>query len=232
MKEPVHQSPPHRDFHTVMSTPHWEELLSLYYLYRDYMKHEDDLINQRSSWHLLLQGFLFATFGVLGEWQAEGGAGFLHSQRYWILYGIIGTGLLISLFATSSILAADAAINKLHRCWDDLPNKLLIPQEFWELLPGIAGAGSKHAKRWGKTPAIAIPIIIALAWSWILGFAIYSQRHPIAVVAIVVGRKLSVHRDWPKRTATMAPRDDEAVTNNPPRTARPRVVSPAKQRPN
>jgi hypothetical protein len=170
---------PHQDFHSVLSTLHWEDLLSLYSVYRDYMKHEDDLINQRTSWHLLLQGFLFATFGVMGEWQTEGGAGFLHPQRYWILHGLIATGFLISLFATSSILAADAAINKLHADWNALRSKLNIPEEFWELLPGIAGAGSKHAKQWGKAPAIAIPIIISFAWLWIFFFAVHSQRNPV-----------------------------------------------------
>jgi hypothetical protein len=88
------QPPSHPDFDTVMSAPHWGELLSLYNVYRDYMKHEDDLINQRASWHLLLQGFLFATFGVMGEWQTEGGTGFLHPRRYWILYGLIATAFL------------------------------------------------------------------------------------------------------------------------------------------
>lgn len=37
-----------------------EELFSLY---RDYLKHEDNLINQRTTWLITIQSFLIATFG-------------------------------------------------------------------------------------------------------------------------------------------------------------------------
>jgi len=42
-------------------------LKRLYEIYRDYIKHEDDLINHRSTWHLLIQGFLFATLAGCGK---------------------------------------------------------------------------------------------------------------------------------------------------------------------
>lgn len=45
--------------------PKWPKVEKLYQIYRDYLIHEDDLMNQRSTWHLLIQGFLFATFGAL-----------------------------------------------------------------------------------------------------------------------------------------------------------------------
>jgi hypothetical protein len=35
----------------------------LYVLYRDYIKHEDELINARTSWMINIQSFLIATFG-------------------------------------------------------------------------------------------------------------------------------------------------------------------------
>lgn len=35
----------------------------LYVLYRDYIKHEDELINARSGWMINIQSFLIATFG-------------------------------------------------------------------------------------------------------------------------------------------------------------------------
>lgn len=37
-----------------------EEIFSLY---RDYLKHEDNLINQRTTWLITIQSFLIATFG-------------------------------------------------------------------------------------------------------------------------------------------------------------------------
>ncbi len=200
------QPPSHPDFDTVMSAPHWGELLSLYNVYRDYMKHEDDLINQRASWHLLLQGFLFATFGVMGEWQTEGGTGFLHPRRYWILYGLIATGFFISLLSAASILAANAAINKLHKDWEKLRGNLDIPQRLWTLLPGLAGAGSESAKLWGKLPAIGIPMIIAVAWLWVLACAVYSQTHPVAVGAAMGASQPSLHTDISKPVAPVSTR--------------------------
>ena len=191
MSEPLSKSSTHADFHNILSTPHWEAFSGLYDLYRDYMKHEDDLINQRSSWHLLLQGFLFATFGVMGEWQAGDGKGFLHPQRYLILYGLIVMGFLISVFASFSILAANTAINRLQKQWNDLPGNLNIPEGFCQLLPGLAGGGSKSAKFWGKSPAIAIPLIVALAWLWILGVAIHSQRSLAHTDASLTGSQTS-----------------------------------------
>src|SRR5580658_8096117 len=38
--------------------------LQLYSIFRDYIKHEDDLINQRLSWFLTLQGFFFAAYAL------------------------------------------------------------------------------------------------------------------------------------------------------------------------
>jgi hypothetical protein len=194
MSGPLSKSSTHADFNTILSTPHWEELSGLYDRYRDYMKHEDDLINQRSSWHLLLQGFLFATFGVMGEWQAGDDKGFLHPQRFLILYGLVVMGFLISIFASFSILAANTAINRLQKQWDDLPRKLNIPESFCQLLPGLAGGGSNSARLWGKSPAIAIPFIVALAWLWVLGVAIHSQKSLSHTDASITGAQISGHR--------------------------------------
>ena len=33
-------------------------------IFRDYMQHEDNLINQRVSWNSTIQGFHFATYGL------------------------------------------------------------------------------------------------------------------------------------------------------------------------
>lgn len=37
--------------------------IKIYELFRDYIKHEDDLINQRLTWLLTIHGFLYATCG-------------------------------------------------------------------------------------------------------------------------------------------------------------------------
>jgi hypothetical protein len=37
--------------------------IPIYELFRDYVKHQDSLINNRLSWLLTIHGFLYATYG-------------------------------------------------------------------------------------------------------------------------------------------------------------------------
>jgi hypothetical protein len=41
-----------------------EKLVAHYRIFRDYLQHEDDLINHRSTWHHTIQGLLFTALGV------------------------------------------------------------------------------------------------------------------------------------------------------------------------
>src|SRR5437879_8379854 len=38
------------------------DIRDLYRIFRTYVEHEDDLINQRQTWNLTIQGFLFASY--------------------------------------------------------------------------------------------------------------------------------------------------------------------------
>jgi hypothetical protein len=40
---------------------------TIYQIYRDYIKHEDELINRRSMSNIIFQGFLFAAYGFSVE---------------------------------------------------------------------------------------------------------------------------------------------------------------------
>ncbi len=158
------------------AAPEFDPLKDLYGIYRDYMKHEDDLINQRSTWHLLIQGFLFATFGVMGEWQLEAAGGYLHSERPLLVLILSGCGLLIALAALSSIIAANTAIQHLCSQWSNIKSR--VSTDLSDAFPGLAGAGSDQAKRWGKLPAHLIPIFVAAAWGLILAMAIHDSINP------------------------------------------------------
>ena len=75
-----------------------EDLYSVYQIYRDYMKHEDDLLNQRTTWLLVIQGFLFATLGVLGEWVfPSAGRDLLQTQRHDLRHTVLVGVTCISL---------------------------------------------------------------------------------------------------------------------------------------
>lgn len=46
------------------STLDQSEAIKLYEVFRDYLKHEDALVNNRLTWTLTIQGFLFAAYGL------------------------------------------------------------------------------------------------------------------------------------------------------------------------
>src|SRR5271170_1594006 len=41
----------------------FEESVKMYELYREYVRHEDGLVNYRMTWLLTIHGFLYATYG-------------------------------------------------------------------------------------------------------------------------------------------------------------------------
>jgi hypothetical protein len=142
---------------------------SLFKIYRDYMKHEDDLLNHRTTWLLVIQGFLFATLGVLGEWILPNKTpDLLRTERQFLVFVLAIVGLTIASVAYLSIKAANDAIDSLEKKW----NNLRIRYEGWELLPDIAGGGHPKAKGRGKKPALWIPRVIFLAWLAVLGMAV------------------------------------------------------------
>lgn len=148
-----------------------------YFIYRNYMKHEDDLLNQRSTWHLLIQGFLFGTLGVIGQWQLiTGGTDTLHSERYYLVFVISAVGLLIALLASISLHAADSAIEQLCKDWKRVRG--LHNNKDYELLPEIAGGGAKNAKTYGKLAAIWIPRVVMAAWVVVVAMATYDRLYP------------------------------------------------------
>jgi hypothetical protein len=140
-------------------------LEKLYELYRDYIKHEDDLINHRSTWHVLIQGFLFATLGYMGQWQGGSNApDSWHIERQHLVLILASVGVIIGLLAFRSTRAAVRASKKICETWNDNIENVDVYKEALKLLPGLAGGGDITAVKMGKQPAIWIPIVIAVAW--------------------------------------------------------------------
>jgi hypothetical protein len=148
--------------------PNFDEMKSLYEIYRSYMTHEDDLINHRSTWHLLIQGFLFATFGVLGEWQSEGKRWLFHSHKNQLVFILAICGFLIAIAALCSIIAANIALTSIRKKWRWI---ICGNAQVSLFFPDIAGGGSFWARGLGMTPAVCIPCIVAGAWGFILYFS-------------------------------------------------------------
>lgn len=150
------------DFASCQEDTGWKKLTALYKLYRDYMKHEDDLLNQRTTWHLLIQGFLFTTLGVIGEWQNPHGEDRLYLLRGFLVYILVLAGLVIAVAASISVNAANDAIEALYKKWQRV--LITYQRESKNLLPEIAGGGDATARDSGKRPTVWIPRVLIAAW--------------------------------------------------------------------
>ncbi len=142
--------------------------LKRYEVIRDYIKHEDTLINNRLTWLLVSQGFIFSAFSGLFKPMADiafkmGDPSFEKNKVALIFddleklqYVLIGLGLLICII---SYLAIEGAIQSIDKVKDDHNH---LSQDI--CLPELTGGGNPIAKRFGIVSSRGIPIILFLAW--------------------------------------------------------------------
>src|SRR5690242_7379942 len=104
----------------------------LYAVFRDYAKHEDDLINGRLNWNFTIQGFLFTTYGLSLQKIAEvrsqlikpgipwvrsmDYASAVHELRIFMIVIAI-VGIFVSAFVHLSVWAARIALYELELKW-------------------------------------------------------------------------------------------------------------------
>jgi len=147
-----------------------EDAVRIYDLYRDYVKHEDELINRRLSWNLTLQGFLFATYGVSFQVLGNSAASDELKRHIKLLACALPViGGSVAILALLSILAAQASIDELKIRWAYPAGH--IREDVLEMLPGLTGAGRRFANRWGKIPQVGIPCVMIAAWIFLLWIA-------------------------------------------------------------
>jgi hypothetical protein len=140
-------------------------LIQVYGAFRDYAKHEDELINRRLSWNLTLQGFLFAAYGLRSQVAA---AGSKESPRFKALsYVFPFVGAFVAYLVYKSIRAAQLAIDGVRCKWIDG-----VSHSLRELLPGHTGGGNLKAVKWGERPQKGIPLVIIAAWVAIICISI------------------------------------------------------------
>lgn len=136
--------------------------LHRYEVFRDYVKHEDSLINNRLTWLLISQGLIFNAYSTLEKSKIDAcinhHAGITADLS--ALQGALGVvGLLICVFSFLGIQAARYAIQGLKQTWGTT-----VDNE----LPALAGGDSKFADKFGWLPALSIPVTLFFAWGFIL----------------------------------------------------------------
>jgi hypothetical protein len=142
----------------------WDEDRAEHYrLFREYVQHEDDLINHRSTWHNTIQGLLFTALAFALQWKpetADNPHAALLQKTLTILLPLLGIGNAWAGYL--SIRAATKALDALNQKWTKICET--YSDESKHSLPPLTGAGDKWAIKWGKAPAFSIPLLIGAAW--------------------------------------------------------------------
>lgn len=139
------------------------KLKEVYGIYREYIRVEHNLQHERSTWHQVIQGFLFTMLGVIGAGQLGGNLpDRLQTERDYLPYVLAIVGITIAILTSVSIEAANAAINSLCKKWKQV--EAGYDDDVSWLLPSISGGGDPNAVARGKLGSRFIPWIIVLVW--------------------------------------------------------------------
>lgn len=143
-------------------------LVDNYQRHRDYIIHEDGLVNNRVGWFIQLHTFLLATYGiVLGSavstFYAEHGPTEAQSLMLrWILClvlaGLTAIGVCSATSARRSILAAHKAIHAINDRWE--LQDAAVKAEF----PGLIGGGDLSSDEHGARLHRFLPSAMLVMW--------------------------------------------------------------------
>ncbi len=151
------------------------EAIALFNVYRDYIKHESNLMNVRMTWFLTAQAFLFSCYALLNQKRIS--AGSFEFVRSWhefisditdlklkfstvILMLICFFGYLTAHRSYISVRAASLAIMALKNKWeaDTAQNGAFLS------LPGITGGGDDKAMNEGWASSAFLPRAATAIW--------------------------------------------------------------------
>ena len=132
----------------------WRE----YLFFREEMRHEDDLINQRVSWLIGSQAFLLGGFATLVNAAGNPSASTLDKLKGVMVEGLPIAGILAVLAGYSTILAAIIHVNGIrrflrHRRFTQMPSLY-----DWHL----------STRRLGMVGPLVTPLIFVAFWIVVL----------------------------------------------------------------
>ena len=152
-----------------------DEVVKVFAIYREYMTNEGNLINFRMTWLIAINGFLFATSGLLIQRRldivGDSSKSSLLIQVDLFLMGVFATAFLISLLAAHSIRDAKVVARTLSHHFEasyhveqDGELRFISVGQNGERLPLIAGAGKTKGSTLGSHASMFIPWLLCLTW--------------------------------------------------------------------
>ena len=159
----------------ILSAEEHRRIVELFEIYRDYMKHEDNLINFRVTWFMALQAAMFAAYGFLAQDVFRSGAFKYGDGLFPLMHGLqpfrpspwlavvvllCVFGMMSSVISLFSVRAASRAMKALSRRWRDT----VLQGREYEPLPDVMGAGDRRAVVLGWLFAHALPVASLMVW--------------------------------------------------------------------
>ncbi|MFM6831221.1 MAG: hypothetical protein ACKOVA_12955 [Novosphingobium sp.] len=143
------------------------ELENLYQIHRDYIIHEDGLINNRVGWFIQLHSFLLATYGIVlssavSTFFPDNGnvpeevSKQIKTILSFVLSGITIVGICSAISAGVAIWGAHKAIEAINGRWTTLDPS--------EKLPGLIGGGRYSNDRAGAVFHHFLPVAMVVLW--------------------------------------------------------------------
>jgi hypothetical protein len=147
-----------------------------YKIFREYVEHEDCLINNRLLWNINIQGFLFVTYGYSIQKMAEMTT--RHKlELHWLILVLPFVGATIGFLTSMGVKAAQRAIRNLEEQWENLLRDHHSAELQARLYPGLIGGGCPKTRpaverhenhEWGFRAPIWFSRIFIIAWGILL----------------------------------------------------------------
>lgn len=164
-----------------------DKFIKIYDVFRKYVEHEDNLINHRTNWFVIIQSVLIATFGYSLQMYYQVMEKFfgnpnhknyeyffnnINSRYFLSLVFFCIIGVVTSIFALLSINAARLSLISIKEKWD---LKHATKSDADEL-PIIVGGGNKNSHKFGFSLAIYLPISAIILWILLFLFVLFGFK--------------------------------------------------------
>ena len=174
----------------VVSQPVLEALsktsVEAYQRYRQYIEHENLLVNFRTTWAIGANSFLLLAYGTTLT-SANGP----HPQ---FLAALAIVGIFVNAASWVSVEAAFSALHAIKTRWEELTIR-------HPLLPPITGAGKTWIIRWGHFGSRFLLLALAVIWLSLLIYTLTDKAPAKASVETLLGQIVDILKN-----PTAAPR--------------------------
>lgn len=169
--------------------PDLEHAHNLFEAHRGYIVHEDELVNQRTTWSITIQAFAIAIFGLTFQKKIEVVTAFyglsdkpiaitaqtaekLLDQFDQFMVMVSAFGLAVAAISGVAVYAAQRSIQIVEGRWRAECSGNHACRHF----PPMTGGGSGASTALGHVFPLLLPVFLILFWSFVVGYVYLVQK--------------------------------------------------------